>query len=235
MESYFVDKGFQDITLNRPNYFDSPRIVASTINETTYLGSLPGKKSLTVNMDLSTGNPKLTPMVDLDQASVKFISNRVNSPVTNFATDWQVKSVVDDPCRFFYVTKLINLENPSTSVRVILDAYVDDTSDLRVFYALNQQSMLDETVFTPFPGYNNLAQDRPGIIENLAKSDGRSDKAIPTTDSYQPVPLDSMFREMQWSVDRMPTFNSLRIKIIGTSTNQAFVPRVKNLRVMALA
>ncbi len=235
VESSFVDKGFQDITLNRPNYFDSPRIVASTINETTYLGSLPGKKSLTVNMDLSTGNPKLTPMVDLDQASVKFISNRVNSPVTNFATDWQVKSVVDDPCRFFYVTKLINLENPSTSVRVILDAYVDDTSDLRVFYALNQQSMLDETVFTPFPGYNNLAQDRPGIIENLAKSDGRSDKAIPTTDSYQPVPLDSMFREMQWSVDRMPTFNSLRIKIIGTSTNQAFVPRVKNLRVMALA
>ena len=234
-ESSFVDKGFQDITLNRPNYFDSPRIVASTINETTYLGNLPGNKSLTMNMNLSTGNPKLTPMIDLDQASVKFISNRVNSPVTNFATDWKVKSVVDDPCRFFYVTKLINLENPSTSVRVILDAYINDSSDLRVFYALNQQTLSNETVFTPFPGYNNIAQDRPGIIENLANSDGRSDRAVPTTDSYQPVPLDTMFREMQWSIDRMPAFNSLRIKIIGTSTNQAYVPRVKNLRVMALA
>ncbi len=234
-ESSFVDQGYQEITLNRPNYFDSPRMVASSINESTYLGALPGNKSLTVNMNLSTGNPKLSPMIDLDQSSVKFISNRVNSPITNFATNYKVKTVVDDPCRFFYVTKLINLENPSTSVRVILDAYVNDSNDLRVFYALNQNTMLDETVFTPFPGYNNIAQDRPGIISNLANSDGRSDRNIPTTDSYQPVPLDSMFREMQWSIDRMPAFNSLRVKIIGTSTNQAYVPRVKNLRVMALA
>ena len=234
-ESSFVDKGYQDITLNRPNYFDSQRIVASRINETTYLGNLPGNKSLTLNVNLSSANPKLTPMLDLDQSSCRFITNRVNSPVTNFATNYKVKGVSDDPCRFFYCTNLIQLENPSTSLKVILDSYVNTANDLRIFYALDQNVLIDETIFTPFPGYNNLNQERPGVITNLADSDGRSDKNIPRNDSYQPVPLGGMFRERTYTVDRLPSFSSFRIKIIGTSTNQAYVPRVRSFRAMALA
>ena len=232
-ESSFIDKGYQDITINRPNYFDSPRIVASRINEETYLSALPGNKSLALNLNLTTDNPKLTPMVDLDQASVKFVANRVNSPVTNFATNYQVDTVVDDPCRFFYVTNNINLENPSTSLKVILDGYVSTDSDLRVFYALNQDVNVSEAIFTPFPGYNN--RDQTGKIINLADSDGTSDKNIQKLDSYQPVPLAQMFQEYQYTVDRLPPFSSFRIKIIGTSTNSAFVPRVRALRVLALA
>ena len=235
IESSFVDKGFQDITINQPNYFDSPRIVASRINEETYLGSLPGYKSLTVNMSLSTGNPKLSPMIDLDQASCKFITNRVNSPIDNFATNYKVKGVPDDPCRFFYVSKNIALENPSTSLKVILDAYVNNSNDLRVFYALDQNTLVDEVIFTPFPGFSNLNQDREGVIINKSNSDGKSDKSFARTDSFQPVPSQGMFREMQFTIDRLPSYNSFRIKIIGTSTNQAYVPKVRNLRALALA
>ena len=234
-ESSFVDKGFQDITINRPNYFDSPRIIASRVNEETYLGALPGNKSLTVNMNFSTANPKLTPMVDLDQSSIKLITNRVNSPIENFATNYKVKTVVDDPCRFFYVTKNIVLDNPSTSLKVILDGYVNTANDLRVFYALNQDVVVADAVFVPFPGYDNLDQERPGVIKNMANSDGTPDKPVPKIDSYQPAPLGGLFREYQFTVDRLPAFNSFRIKIVGTSTNQAFVPRVRNLRVLALA
>ena len=146
-----------------------------------------------------------------------------------------MKGVSDDPCRFFYCTNLIQLENPSTSLKVILDSYVNTANDLRIFYALDQNVLIDETIFTPFPGYNNLNQERPGVITNLADSDGRSDKNIPRNDSYQPVPLGGMFRERTYTVDRLPSFSSFRIKIIGTSTNQAYVPRVRSFRAMALA
>jgi hypothetical protein len=48
-------------------------------------------------------------------------------------------------------------------------------------------------------------------------------------------PGSQAFSEMQFTIDRLPTFNNFRIKIIGTSTNQAYVPNIKNLRVLALA
>ena len=58
---------------------------------------------------------------------------------------------------------------------------------------------------------------------------------IQKLDSYSPVPLSQQFQEYQYTVDRLPPFSSFRIKIIGTSTNSATVPRVRALRVLALA
>ena len=234
-ESSYVDQGFEEITLNATNYFTSTRIVASKINETTYLSGLPGSKSLSMNVNLSTSNSKVSPMIDLDQASVQLISNRINSPITNFATDSRVNNVSDDPSKFIYCTKLIKLENPSTSLKVILDSYVNQFNDVRVLYAVNQDKSLAETVFTPFPGYNNMDPDRIGVIINPDNSDGSSDKLFNKKDLLTPNPGSQAFSEMQFTIDRLPTFNNFRIKIIGTSTNQAYVPNIKNLRVLALA
>jgi hypothetical protein len=44
-----------------------------------------------------------------------------------------------------------------------------------------------------------------------------------------------MFSEYRFTADRIPSFTNFRIKIIGTSTNQAFAPQISNLRVVALA
>ena len=188
-----------------------------------------------MNVNLSTSNPKVSPMIDLDQASVQLISNRINSPITNFATDSRVNNVNDDPSKFIYCTKLITLENPSTSLKVILDSYVNKFNDVRVLYAVNQDKSLDETVFTPFPGYNNMDPNRIGVIINPDNSDGTSDKLFNKKDLVTPNPGSQAFSEMQFTIDRLPTFNNFRIKIIGTSTNQAYSPYIKNLRVLALA
>ena len=174
-------------------------------------------------------------MIDLDQASVQLISNRINSPITNFATDSRVNNVSDDPSKFIYCTKLITLENPSTSLKVILDSYVNQFNDVRVLYAVNQDKSLTETVFTPFPGFNNMDPNRIGVIINPDNSDGTSDKLFNKKDLVTPNPGSQAFSEMQFTIDRLPTFNNFRIKIIGTSTNQAYVPNIKNLRVLALA
>jgi hypothetical protein len=43
------------------------------------------------------------------------------------------------------------------------------------------------------------------------------------------------FREYEFSIDNLPSFRYFGIKLIGTSTNQAYPPRFKDLRVIALA
>ena len=43
------------------------------------------------------------------------------------------------------------------------------------------------------------------------------------------------FKEYTFTVDRLPTFRSYRVKLVMTSNSQVYVPRIRDLRVLALA
>ena len=43
------------------------------------------------------------------------------------------------------------------------------------------------------------------------------------------------FKEHTFTRDQLPSFKSFKIKILMTSTSQVYVPRMKDLRVIALA
>ena len=232
-EGSFVDKGFSPITLNQDNYFDTPRLTASNINESTSLTTLPANKSFTMNMNFGTIDSRLSPAVDLNNSAIIFTSNRINRPVTDYAGNLQVNTVDQDPNRFFYVTKNIVLDNPATSLQVLLDSYVTTYNDVRVFYSLNQDVPVEEALFVPFPGYANL--DPNGIVLNAANNDGTPDQFTPKSDNYQGDPSLNLFTEYKFTADRLAPFTSFRIKIIGTSTNSAVVPQFRNLRAIAFA
>jgi|TARA_R100000030_G_scaffold61725_1_gene46697 hypothetical protein len=230
-----VDQGFQEVNLFEPNYFDSLRMLASGRNEELLLNSdlFPGKRSFTLTCDLTTVDTRLSPAIDLDNASVVFTSNRINQPITNYAGDFKVSGTIDDPNRFVYVSKNIRLENPATSLQVLFDAYCSTKNDIRVFFALDQDKPVDETIFVPFPGFKNL--DVNGSVLERGKSNGTPDQLIPKVDSFEPFPTVDMFREYKYSIDDLVSFSSFRIKIIGTSTDQAVAPMIRNLRGIALA
>ena len=233
-EASFVDKGYIEVTNFQKNYFEDPRMIASQINENTYLSTQPGNKSLTVGVNFFTSDNRLSPAIDLDNSSVVFVTNRVNAPITDYASDPRVNTTVDDPNNFTYVSKNVLLENPATGLKVYLDAYISRYNDVRVFYALDQEdSLADETVFVPFPGYGNF--DIDGNLISQTDSDGSSDINIPKYDTLIPVPRIDQFREYTFTNDNLPAFKSFRIKIIGTSTNQSIVPQIRNLRTIALA
>ena len=44
-----------------------------------------------------------------------------------------------------------------------------------------------------------------------------------------------VWKDYEFTIDNLPTFRYFSIKLVGTGTNQAQPPRVKNLRVLALA
>ena len=231
-EGSFVDQGFEQIALNQDNYFDSQRMICSRVNEETFLDDLPGNKSLTVGLNMTTDDTRITPCVDLDQVALVLTSNRVNAPVSNYATDFRVNTVDEDPNKFFYVTKNIKLENPGTSIQVYLDAYLAEAADLRCFYSFGTEK-LEDAVFIPFPGTDNFQPN--GSVLNLANSNGSTDVATPKTDDHNPLAPYSLYRELKWSIDDLTPFSSFRIKLIGTTTNQAHPPYVKNFRAIGLA
>jgi hypothetical protein len=231
-ETSFQDQGFEEISLNSNNFLDSPRLVCSKQNETNLLTTLPGNKSFTLTLDLATTNSYLSPMIDMDRMGMIFVSNRVDNKVTNYATDDRVATLESDPSSFVYATKSIGLETPATSIKVLVAAYVNTSSDLRALYSI-QSDPNEDPIFYPFPGYlnkNNLGQT---IDDSL--SDGTSDIKVPKTDALGYESDELVFKDYEFTVENLPEFRYFSIKLVGSSTNQAFPPRLRDLRVIAVA
>ena len=186
-------------------------------------------------MNLSSDDSRLSPVFDLDKTSCTFTTNRVNSVIENYADDFRANTVKNDPTKFIYTHRSVVLENPATSIEVTLDAYITNDHDIRLFYALDQDVPLKDIVFIPFPGYKNQDTSRPGAIKDPSKSDGTPDTLTPKSDSTSLTPSPAQFTEYKFTADLLPQFTQFKIKVLATSTNQAVVPQIRNIRVVSLA
>ena len=74
-----------------------------------------------------------------------------------------------------------------------------------------------------------------GQIIDPAKNNGLPDKLTAKTDVIAYLPKEVVWNDYEYTIDNLPTFKYFSIKLIGTGTNQAQPPRVKNLRVIAIA
>jgi hypothetical protein len=230
----YQNTGYEPVTLNKTNYLTSTRIVCSDINEANNLTglSLPGNRSFNMQLDLETIDSRVSPVIDTQRVSAIYTSNRVNSVITNYATDSRANSLLDDPTAFTYISKESSLKNPATSLKVFLSAYVNEYSDIRVFYAIDNNNGFDP-VFVPFPGYGNL--DYRGRVVDPRNNDGTPDTLVPKSQSLEFDSTKLDFKENIFTIDELPAFRFFRIKIVATCTNQAYPPRFKELRTIALA
>ena len=233
-ETGYVEQSMESVAIGENNYLSTPRIIASKINETNKLSALPGNKSMNMQINLSTVSSKLTPVLDTQRMSAIFVSNRVNAPIglSSYASDNRVNSLFDDPNAFQYLSKEIALENPASSVKIIANVYLNDSCDIRAFYAISDNENF-EPVYRPFPGYNNL--NERGEVIDPADNDGRPDVFVAPTNNELVEPSANDFKERTFTATDVPSFRYYRIKLVMTSTNQVYVPRVKDLKVLALA
>jgi hypothetical protein len=231
-EVAFVDKGYSSVTLREYNYFDSPRIIASKINETNLLSTLPGNKSFNLLATLTTNDSRLTPCIDLTRNSIITTSNRVNKIVADdaYAGDNRVNSLTRDQNAFIYVTNAYRLEIPATSIKLLVTADVNSYSDIRALYAIDTEEN-GNPIFELFPGYNNL--DSLGNTVDFSLNDGTPDRFIQKNNTLSFEPQN--YREYEFTSNNLPPFKYYRIKLILTSTNQAYVPKIKDIRSIALA
>ena len=219
----YIDQGFEAISISKPNYFSTPRIIASKVNENTKLTTLPGNKSMTMRLNLGTTDSRVSPVVDTQRMSVIYTSNRVDSVISDYIADNRVNGIETDPTAFQYLSKEISLENPATSLKVIVDVHKDRDADIRGFFAIADHLNFNP-IYEAFPGFNNI--NERGQIIDVANNDGSSDTFVSPTDDY---------REHTFTIDELPSFKSYRVKLLLTSSNQANPPKIRNLRVIALA
>ena len=74
-----------------------------------------------------------------------------------------------------------------------------------------------------------------GQIIDIANNDGTPDTLVSKTATYGFDTSQIEFKEHTFSIDQLPTFKCYRVKVLLLGTSQTYVPRFKNLRVLALA
>ena len=223
----FIDQGFVDLDLEGDTTFQSPRIICSKINETTHLSNFPGNKSLTIEATLNTDNEKVSPVIDLDRCNLITVANRINSPISNYLTDPRATSISEDPTAAIYISKPVFLEKPADNLQVFFDAFRHFSNDIRVCYRIfrTDRGEIGNTSWELFPGHENL--DINSNIIDISKNNGKSDKfKTPSTTGND-------FKSYQFTMPNIPQFNGYQIKIHMIGTNSSFVPRIRDLRVIA--
>ena len=193
-------------------YCTSPKMVASQINETNEMNGL---KSLYVNVEMSSSNTKLSPLIDLQRVSAYTIQNRLNSPTTGNTPDFVADTTpTGTSTAAVYLTRPIVLENNSTSLDIRLSANVRSSSQIRLYYRTSggaETRKIEDINWLPF------------------NSDGSEDITI------APAEDDLTFREYKYSASGLNDFTSFQIKIVMKGTISSYPPIVKDMRGIALA
>jgi hypothetical protein len=225
-EISFVDRGFEDISLTSTNQLSETSTIYSKVNELSNLTALPGNRSFTMELLLSTGDRKVSPMIDLHRVSLITTMNRINNPVSDFTLEPRVNQLSGDPNSAIYVSKLVKLQKSADSLKVLFDAYRHSTNDIRVMYRLLRNDTPDsQQLYEFFPGYDNL--DENGNVINSSKNNGRSDRFVQASNTLND------FGNYEFTGKNLSPFNGFQIKIIMTGTNQSYVPLIRDLRAIA--
>ena len=169
----------------------------------------------------------------VDNAAIVLGRSALNNPIENYAFDGRVNLTQDDPHASNYISQTVTLDQPATSLKVLVSAFRDSSADFRVLYKLfrTDSSNIEQT-FELFPGFDNMTDtDGDGFgdkIINPINNSGRPDSNIPASG-------DDVFFDYQFSIDELEQFNGFQIKIVMSGANEAKPPRFKDLRVIALA
>ena len=194
---------FYDVNLGEDNYFVSPQLICSAQNESA---ELSGAKSFRMDLTLFSENNNVTPVVDTDRMSITTISHRINSP----SDPNTAKLPVGDGHNGVYITKVADLSNPSSSIKLMFAGYRPSNTEIK-------------------PLYRVLPSGSTDSIETLGW------EFFPTSDAKIPQTSETLqYYDYEYEVTGLD-FSQYQVKLVFVSPNQAYSPIVKDLRAIALA
>ena len=215
-ESAYTQVVVGGILANSNNDFNAPFTIASTINETTYVTSSAGNKSLVVTANLA-GTSTLSPVIDLNRCSVTTVSNRLNDATSNQAAYGSAangRSYVADTVASGtsnanrYVTKRVDLNNEADILDVFINANKPSGSNIDLYFKVLAGG--DDTDF------DNLSWIAASPESEIITNDGGG------------------YGEVHYVIDpAIGKFGSFAFKIVLRSSNTSNVPTVKDFRAVA--
>jgi hypothetical protein len=230
-EESFQDQGFEDINLDEMNHFETPRMIASEINQLANLrGVTPAAKSLTMEFTLLSDDENISPMIDTERMSAVLSSNRLSDG--DFSDDSfmkRTKTTGEDPNTATYISNMVVLDNPATSILLEFSGYRTEGSSIRAFYKTLEEGSSEDSFdrnFEAFPGFSNLDQFEKVI--NPSNNTGEPDQNVPPS-------VGDEFLEYSFNSRVIPAFTAFQIKVVMVGNNQAKPPKIKELRGISFA
>ena len=109
-----------------------------------------------------------------------------------------------------YLTKRFTLQNPATALRIMYEGNRPEPSQLEIYYKISSEG--DVRDFDDIP----YVKAEPDVSDN-------------------PDEQRDLFREREYTISGLGAFSNCAVKIEFKSSSSVEVPRIKNLRVLALA
>ena len=240
------DDNFSHIEVDKNNYFDKPKIVQSTVNSTN--------NSLDMNIIMNTASENFTPVIPIESSTfniinkIKLLRNKVglspdDSDVNNFYNEFDIlrandsdllsEADSDDDVKqqkvasYFssiystsndhsdYVTRTTSLETPADTLIVKFSADLNPSNIIEIAFKAKRLGDTKDIEDQPFENFK-LNQFINEI--NYGEFDSAED-----------------FREFTAEHNVGEDFSDFIIRLRMKTKNESFVPRIKNLRIIAVA
>jgi len=91
----------------------------------------------------------------------------------------------------------------------------------------------EKPIYYPFPGNGNISGD--GRTLNISNNNGRPDLPLKLTSKLGFQSEELTFIDYEFTINNLESFKYFSIKLIGASTSQTYPPRLRDLRIIALA
>ena len=131
-------------------------------------------------------------------------------------TDFTEESTnVDASGESKYITRKINLENPATSLKIILEVNIPSAADFDVYYKIGASNT----------EFNQLIWTKYTNMPTITKSDNRG--------AYTDLTIDINDVDSSGNPKDLAAFSAFQVKLVMRSTNGARVPQFRNMRVIA--
>jgi hypothetical protein len=214
----------QIILTNENLDLDRTNVVASNVNEELELSS---QKSFELKFEMATPATNVSPVIDLDRTSAILIANSINNidsssdvyPTTDYVDSTEPDG---DQNAAIYITKKVALENPATSIRVNFAANKTASADIKVLFKILRS---DDSFDFDELGYEFF---------NVDGSPDTTVNASLRTSDFQEYKYSAGVKDDGVGVT-LGEFSQFAIKIVMQGTNAAQPPRIRDLRVIALA
>ena len=176
-------------------------------NQINEINRMNSVKSLTLELNLDSEVSHLSPVVDLTRCDMITTGNIINNvePTSGIGTE----------CAGNYITKVARLEKSATGLKVMLSANTWTDSKIVVMFKLIPVGYVDSLDELPFQFFNTTGKPDSGEL-------------IPQNDLVT-------FTDYEYTVEDVDEFDGFQIKVSLLNHNQPYIPRVKDLRGIALA
>ena len=215
--AYSKASTFTDIILNEYTKNVSPQLIANTVNEAANLGG--STKSFTLKLDLLSGDSNVSPIIDLQRASISSLENIIDRQDSAASDNFNIPlSFVnetdpqDGSSASKHITKPVSLALTAVGLKIILAANRPNEADFDIYYrTAGGDEVITDKNWTEVPKEGILPADEdPDIFREYEYLAGGQNGSL--------VP-----------------FSIFQIKVVFTSTNSSKVARIRDLRAIALA